>query len=96
MDKEAFVNCFNARKAEVERKYPNAFDFLSNGWDFLVLMAAIFFLYYYAINPKVDKLLGKDGKEVFDYGQWTKDIGTQLWKFPASITEKITSKLGKS
>ena len=96
MNKEAFVNCFNARKAEVERKYPNAFDFLSNGWDFLVLMAAIFFLYYYAISPKVDKLLGKDGKEVFDYGQWMKDIGTQVWKFPASITEKITSKLGKS
>ena len=38
----------------------------------------------------------KDGKEVFDYGQWMKDIGTQVWKFPASITEKITSKLGKS
>jgi hypothetical protein len=59
-------------------------------------MAAIFFLYYYAISPKIDKMLGKDGKELFDYGQWMKDFGTTVWKIPASITEKVTSKLGKS
>ena len=95
VDKEKFINCFMAKKAEVEQVYPNAFDFLSNAWDFLVLMAAIFFLYYYAISPKVDKMLGKDGNEIFDYGTWIKDLGKQAWKLPVTITEKITSKIGK-
>ncbi len=95
MDKDTFVNCFTARKAEVERQYPNAFDFLRNGWDFLLMMGCLFFLYYYAVSPKIDKLLGKDDKEMFDYGQWVKDIGTQTWKFSTSMVEKITDKIGK-
>ena len=95
MDKDAFVNCFTARKAEVERQYPNAFDFLKDGWDFLLMMACMFFLYYYAVSPKIDKLLGKDNKEIFDYGKWLKDIGTQTWKFSTSMVEKVTDMIGK-
>ena len=95
IDKDKFKNCFTARKAAVERQYPNAFDFLGNGWDFLLMMVCLFFLYYYAISPKIDKLLGKEGSEMFDYGTWVKDIGKQMWKFPISMTEKITEKLGK-
>ena len=38
MDKELFKSCFTARRAEVERTYPGAFDLLSDGWDFLLMM----------------------------------------------------------
>ncbi len=95
IDKDKFKNCFTARKAEVERVYPRAFDFMSDGWDFLLMMACLFFLYYYAISPKIDKLLGKDSAEPFDYGAWIKDLGTQVWKLPIYVTEKITDTIGK-
>ena len=95
MDKEKFKNCFTARRAEVERIYSGAFDFMSNGWDFLLMMAFLFFLYYYAISPKIDNLLGKEGAEMFDYGTWIKDLGTQVWRLPVYVTEKITSAIGK-
>ena len=94
MDKEQFVNCFNARRAEVERMYPGAFDFLKDGWDFLLMMVCLFFLYYYIISPKIDKLLGKDSKEIFDYGTWLKDLGVKAFKLPGQITEKITKSIG--
>ena len=96
MDKEKFVNCFNARRAEVERKYPGAFDFLKDGWDFLLMMACLFFLYYYIISPKIDKLLGKDSKEMFDYGTWVKDLGVKAFKLPGQLTEKITKSIGSN
>jgi len=90
MDGDKFKNCFTAKRAEVERKYPGAFDFLSNGWEFLLMMACLFFLYYYAISPKVDKMLGKEGKEFFDFGTWAKDIGKAAFKAPIQIAEKVT------
>lgn len=109
MDKEKFKNCFTARKAEVERKYPGAFDFLGDGFDFLLMMLCLFFLYYYAISPKIDKLLpagsiklpipGEDanvsGNEEFDYGAWIHDLGQKIWHAPVQITEKITKNMGK-
>ena len=95
MDKDKFKDCFTARKADVERKYPGAFDFLADGWDFLLMMACLFFLYYYAISPKIDKLLGKDSKEMFDFGTWIKDIGTTVWKTPIEMTKKITDAMDK-
>ena len=94
INKDLFVKCFYDQKTIVEKKYPQAFDFLRNGWEFFVLMASMFFLYYYAISPKIDKLLGKDGEELFDFGQWIKDIGSTVSKIPATLTEKITSKIG--
>ena len=95
MDKDKFKDCFTARKAAVERVYPGAFDFLKDGWDFLLMMVCLFLLYYYAISPKIDKLLGKDSKEMFDFGTWIKDLGTQVWKFPVDVTKKITDIIGK-
>ena len=65
MDAEKFKNCFTARRAEVERKYPGAFDFMSDGWDFLLLMFGLFLLYFYVVQPKIDGILGKDSKEQF-------------------------------
>lgn len=95
MDKDKFKNCFTARTAAVEREYPGAFDFLKDGWDFLLMMTCLFLLYYYAISPKIDKLLVKESKEFFDFGTWVKDIGKQVWKFPVDITKKITDAMGK-
>ena len=95
MDKDKFKDCFTARKAAVERVYPGAFDFLADGWDFLLMMSCLFLLYYYAVSPKIDKLLGKDSKEIFDFGTWIKDIGTTVWKAPIEMTKKITDAMGK-
>ncbi len=109
IDKEEFKNCFTARKAEVERQYPGAFDFLGDGFDFLLLMMCLFFLYYYAINPKIDKMLpagainlpipgenaSVSGKEEFDYGAWIHDLGQKIWHAPEQITKKITDSMGK-
>lgn len=99
MDAEKFKNCFTARKAEVERKYPNAFDFLDNGWDFILMMTCLFLLYFYALSPKVDKLLAglkpnKDDK-FFEYGDWLHDLGKQAFKAPIELTKKVVDKIGK-
>lgn len=94
VDKNTFKNCFTASKAEVERKYPGAFDFMKNGFEFLLLMFGIFFLYFYVLSPKIDDLLGgseesKDKKEEFDYGGWIKDFGKRIWGAPAQIADQI-------
>ncbi len=109
MDKDKFTNCFTARKAEVERQYPGAFDFLGDGFDFLLMMMCLFFLYYYAISPKIDKMLpagtvklpipGEEAnvssKEEFDYGAWIHDLGQKIWHVPEQIAKKATEKMGK-
>lgn len=109
MDKDLFKNCFNARKAQVERSYPGAFDFLADGWEFLLMMVFLFFLYYYAISPKIDKLLPNGGVklpipgensnvatgETFDFGAWVHDLGQKMWAVPVQITEKITKAMDK-
>lgn len=95
MDAEKFKNCFTARRAEVERKYPGAFDFMSDGWDFLLLMFGLFLLYFYVIQPKIDGILGKDSKEQFDFGTWTKDLGKKIWSAPQQIFEAISKAFGK-
>lgn len=109
MDKDKFTNCFTARKAEVERQYPGAFDFMDDGFDFLLMMMCLFFLYYYAISPKIDKMLpagsiklpvpGEDasvsGNEEFDYGAWVHDLGQKIWHVPEQIAKKATAKMGK-
>jgi hypothetical protein len=96
LDKDTFKNCFTASRAEVERKYPGAFDFMKNGWEFLLLMFGIFLLYYYAVSPKVDTLLSSVGaKEEFDYGGWVKDLGKSIWKIPTKIAENVTKSMGK-
>ncbi len=92
---DMFRECFIVRKTAVERIYPGAFDFMTDGWDFLMLMFGLFVLYYYAVSPKVDKLLTAPGKEQFDFGGWMKDIGKKAWKFPVEMFEKVTKAIGK-
>lgn len=108
MDKDKFKNCFTARRAQVERAYPGAFDFLSNGWEFMLMMIFLFFLYYYAVSPKIDSLLPNSSVklpipgeksdvstgEQFDYGAWVHDLGKKIGSIPGKITEKITKAMG--
>lgn len=109
MDADKFKDCFTARRAEVERTYPGAFDFLADGWEFMLMMIFLFFLYYYAVSPKIDSLLpngsvklpipGENAnvstKEEFDYGAWVHDLGQKIWAVPVQITEKVTKAMGK-
>lgn len=95
MNEDKFKNCFTARKAEVERKYPGAFDFLSDGWDFMLLMFGLFFLYFYVIEPKIKGIIVGAGKEQFDFGNWMKDLGKKIWNSPVQIFEKISKAMGK-
>ena len=69
----------------------------------------MFFLYYYAVSPKIDSLLpngsvklpvpGEDAdvstNEKFDYGAWVHDLGQKIWAVPVQITEKITKAMDK-
>jgi hypothetical protein len=95
MDKTIFQNCFTASRAEVERKYPGAFDFMKNGWEFLMLMLGIFLVYYYAVSPKIDEMLGKDEEESFDFGGWLKGLGQTVWNIPKKIGEMATKGMGE-
>ncbi len=93
MDADKFKDCFITQKSVVEQQYPNAFDFMDDGWDFALLMIFIFFIYFYAISSKIDKILGTDGSETFDFGNWTKTLGQNIWAAPQKIFEAATKKL---
>jgi len=95
MDKEKFKNCFKEERKIVETMYPNAFDFMDNGFDFLLFMIGIAFLYFWVVSPKVDALLAKDGKETFDYGQWLKDFGKASYNAPGKIYTKVKEIIDK-
>lgn len=97
IDKEKFKKCFIAQKTVVEQKYPGAFDFMADGFDFLMFMIGIFFLYFWVISPEIDKLLNasKDTKETFDYGQWVKDVGKAAYEAPGKIYLKTKELLDK-
>lgn len=96
MDKDLFKQCFIAKKYEVERKYPGAFDFMSNGWDFFLFMIGIFLLYQYVINKKIDEILPKtEGGEMFDFGSWAKNLGKTIWQFPTKVFNNIYNAVKK-
>lgn len=95
MDADKFKNCFTAHRATVERKYPGAFDFLGDGWGFLMMMIGIFALYYWVVSPEIDKIFTPVGGSDFDIGDNIKTLGKNIWNLPVQITEKVTSALGK-
>lgn len=95
MDADKFKSCFTAQKAQVESKYPGAFDFMKDGWDFLLMMFLLFLLYFYAIKPKVDGIITANSKEQFDFGNWAKDLGKKIWDSPKQIFENISKAMGK-
>ena len=92
IDKDKFVSCFETQRNIVESRYPGAFDFMDDGFDFLLFMIGIFILYFWIISPQVDKLLGNVGKESFDYGQWLKDFGKTMYNAPLDIYLKVRGK----
>lgn len=95
MDADKFKNCFTARRAMVERHYPDAFDFLGDGWGFLMTMIGIFALYYWVISPEIDKIFKPAGASDFDFGGNIKQLGKNIWNLPVQITEKVSAALGK-
>ena len=95
MDADKFKPCFTAKRAEVERKYPGAFDFMADGWDFLLMMLGLFLVYFYVVSPKIDEILGKDSPEEFDFGGWLKDLGKKVWGFPRQIFGAVSKAFGK-
>ncbi len=96
LDSGIFADCFISARYEIEAQYPGAFDFMDDGWDFIMVMIGIFFLYYYIIAPKVDKLLSGTGSEEFDFGGWVKGLGKKAWSAPQEWVSGIVKKLGKS
>ena len=96
MDSDLFKDCFTAHRATVERRYPGAFDFMGDGWGFMITMIGLFALYYWVISPKIDSLLSSTSDEtLFDFGGNIKKLGKGIWNTPVNITEKITSAMGK-
>ncbi len=95
MDADKFKDCFTAHRAMVERQYPGAFDFLGDGWTFLMIMIGLFALYYWVISPEIDKVFKPVGDSDFDFGENLKRLGKDIWNFPLQLTEKITTALGK-
>ena len=93
MDKEKFTACFKTQRNIIEREYPGAFDFMDDGFEFLLFMLGVFVLYRWIVSPKIDVLLGSEGKESFDYGQWVKDFGKTAYNAPVKIYEKVRDKM---
>lgn len=98
MDGDKFRDCFTAQKNIVENEYPGAFDFMKNGWDFLLMMMFIFALYFWILKPRVDAVFGLDkiGKgETFDFGTWAKNFGKTIWGIPKQLAGSITKAFSK-
>ena len=96
MDKEVFKNCFTAHRATVERQYPGAFDFMHDGWGFMMMMIGLFALYYWVIGPKIDAILTPTKEDdTFNFGKNTKQLGQGIWNTPVKVTEKIVSSIDK-
>ena len=60
-----------------------------------VAVVFMFVLYFFAISPKVDAILGKGSKEQFDFGTWTKDLGKKIWGMPQQIFDAVSKAAGK-
>lgn len=93
MDKDKFISCFNAQKSVVTKKYPNAFDFMDDGFDFLMFMIGIACLYFWILSPEIDKIIGSPAKEQFDYGTWVKNFGKTIYTAPEKIYKAVKDKL---
>ena len=95
IDKDKFKQCFNTQKQVIEARYPGAFDFMEDGFDFMLFMIGVWFLYFWVVSPKVDEMLNmnKEGKEKFDYGQWVKDFGKTAYETPGKIFNAVRDKM---
>lgn len=92
VDKDDFKACFESKKAIVEQQYPNAFNFLDDGWDFLLMMGTLFALYMLVLRSKIENMLPKIGDEDFEFGGTLKKLGKNIW----SIPKKAATTVGKA
>lgn len=103
IDKDEFKKCFEARRAIVTAKHPGAFDFMGDGFGFLLLMAGMVFIYFYILSPRIDKLMvsvppfepfekseGKGG--IDDFGGDLKKLAKMTWKKPQELADKLINK----
>ena len=95
MDKDKFLSCFNAQKSVVTSKYPDAFDFMDDGFYFLMFMIGIACLYFWILSPEINKLIGKPANEDFNYGTWIKNFGKMVYHAPAKIFDAIKGNIKK-
>ena len=95
IDKTLFKSCFEQKRAVVEAQYPDAFNFMRDGFSFLIFMIGVAFLYFWIISPKIDELFASDAKETFDYGQWLKDLGKTSADAPYKIYSKVKEVIDK-
>ncbi len=102
IDKDDFRTCFDAEKVAVEQRFPGAFDFMRDGWGFLLMMFGLFFIYMYVLSPRIDKLLAsapdihpfkkpdtKDAGGLDNFGGELKNFGKLAWKKPQDWADKL-------
>lgn len=102
IDEDKFVQCFKSEKQIVEARFPGAFDFMSDGWGFLLMMFGLFFIYMYVLSPRIDKLLAdapdihpfkkagaKEAGGLDNFGGELKNFGKLAWKKPQDWADKF-------
>lgn len=95
MNKDKFLTCFNTQRAVITQQYPHAFDFMDNGFEFLIFMLGVALLYLWIISPQINKLIGNSAKEDFNYGSWVKSFGKMVYHAPAKIFDTISGNMKK-
>ena len=98
MNKDKFATCFKAKQTYIEQRYPGAFDFMKNGFSFILFMICFYFLYTWIVSPKIDELLGKDDKEIFNFDDFSKKGYKSLLNAPErafNAVKNIWKKYGK-
>ena len=76
---------------------------MHNGFGFLILMAALVFIYFYILSPRIDKLMvsvppfepfnKSDGKGGFDdFGGDLKKMAKMTWQKPQELADKLINK----
>ena len=108
VDADKYKTCFEVKSEEVNLRYPGAFDFLHDGWTFILIMAGLFLIYYYILSPKIDKLIPASKIKLpvfheentdmstgqqFDIGKWTYDLGQKLWRAPKKLFDGTVKRL---
>lgn len=94
MDKYIFKECFMREKAKVEAIYPNSFDFMDNGFEFLLFFGFIYFLYFYIIEDKINKIINIKQNDFTKFGSFVSDA-TKLPNKAMNLIAKISKGLNK-
>lgn len=89
IDKNVYVSCFKTERLT----HPEAFRYLDNGWDFLIMMIFIWCVYRFLIDQKLQAIIDTSDKGAyFNFGNGLKEIGVQAIKIPGQIAKKFEKK----